>query len=292
MIDELVLRYVDADDLGAALLAGQVDLIAEVTTEAEAELRAATDIEVVSGAQPVIDDIIFNLADEAICPPERGDLFRSSGAARSQRAACHGPRNRQATDHRRDLNGLGTPGLTLIPDSLGSWFNDSIEDYVYDIAVADQILDEAGYLDSDGDGVRGTPDGAQPLIFRLNWEGEAGEPDTMGDLLSETWGQIGIQLEPEALDFDSLVAVCCPSFDFDLILWGWGSDLDPGFLLSVMTTDAIATGMSETGYSNPEYDALFAEQAVTLDPGKRRRLVLAYARDCPQRHRLPRAPLC
>ncbi len=154
------------------------------------------------------------------------------------------------------------------------------------------IRTRPGYLDSDGDGVRETPDGAQPLIFRLNWEGEAGEPDTMGDLLSETWGQIGIQLEPEALDFDSLVAVCCPSFDFDLILWGWGSDLDPGFLLSVMTTDAIATGMSETGYSNPEYDALFAEQAVTLDPEKRRQIGLAYARDCPQRHRLPRAPLC
>ncbi len=110
MIDELVLRYVDADDLGAALLAGEVDLIAEVTTEAEAELRAATDIEVVSGAQPVIDDIIFNLADEAICPPGRGDLFRSSGAARSQRAACHGPRNRQATDHRRESKWSGHAG--------------------------------------------------------------------------------------------------------------------------------------------------------------------------------------
>ena len=69
------------------------------------------------------------------------------------------------------------------------------------------------------------------------------------------------------------MAACCPGFDFDLILWGWASDLDPGFLLSVMTTDAIPTGMSETGYSNPEYDALYAEQAATLDSERRRELV-------------------
>jgi ABC-type oligopeptide transport system substrate-binding subunit len=55
-----------------------------------------------------------------------------------------------------------------------------------------------------------------------------------------------------------LTSICCPTFDFDVILWGWGSDPDPAFLLSVMTTDEIPTGTSESGYSNPEYDELYA----------------------------------
>ncbi len=58
-----------------------------------------------------------------------------------------------------------------------------------------------------------------------------------------------------------------------MILWGWVSDPDPGYLLSVTTTDEIPTGNSETGYSNPEYDALYAQQATTLDPEERRALI-------------------
>ncbi len=75
--------------------------------------------------------------------------------------------------------------------------------------------------------------------------------------------------ELQALDADALTSVCCPTFDFDVILWGWGSDPDPSFLLSVMTTDEIPTGNSETGYSNPEYDALYLDQAVELDKDAR-----------------------
>jgi ABC-type transport system substrate-binding protein len=70
------------------------------------------------------------------------------------------------------------------------------------------------------------------------------------------WGQVGVRLEAQALDADTLTAVCCPAFDFDVILWGWGSDPDPNLLLSVMTTDEIPTGSSETGYSNSEFDEL------------------------------------
>ena len=40
-----------------------------------------------------------------------------------------------------------------------------------------------------------------------------------------------------------------------------------------MTTDEIPTGTSETGYSNPTYDELFAQQAVELDQEKRRDIV-------------------
>jgi peptide/nickel transport system substrate-binding protein len=87
------------------------------------------------------------------------------------------------------------------------------------------------------------------------------------------WSQIGIRVELQALDPDALTAVCCPTFDFDIILWGWGSDPDPGFLLSVMTTDEIPTGNSETAYSNPEYDDLYTQQATELESERRQEIV-------------------
>ena len=95
----------------------------------------------------------------------------------------------------------------------------------------------------------------------------------MAELLGEMWGQVGVKLELQALDPDALTSVCCPAFDYDVILWGWGSDPDPGFLLSVMLTDEIPTGSSEAGYSNPEYDELYAQQATALKAAKRQEII-------------------
>jgi len=40
-----------------------------------------------------------------------------------------------------------------------------------------------------------------------------------------------------------------------------------------MTSEQIASGLNETGYANPVYDALFVEQATTRDLAARRRIV-------------------
>jgi peptide/nickel transport system substrate-binding protein len=75
------------------------------------------------------------------------------------------------------------------------------------------------------------------------------------------------------VDSGELTERCCPAFDYDILLWEWGSDPDPSFLLSVMLTDEIPSGYNETGYSNPQYDLLFAEQATALDDEDRRRII-------------------
>ena len=77
----------------------------------------------------------------------------------------------------------------------------------------------------------------------------------------------------QVLDPDALTAVCCPAFDFDVIMWGWGSDPDPAFLLGVALCREIPSGFSETGYCNPEYDALYDAQAVETDPAARVELI-------------------
>ena len=95
----------------------------------------------------------------------------------------------------------------------------------------------------------------------------------MAEFLNEQWKQVGIGTEIQALDPDALTSVCCPAFDFDIILWGWGSDPDPNALLSVMTTAGIASGNNETGYSNPAFDELYEQQAKELDKEKRKEMV-------------------
>lgn len=274
-IDQVVFQTFDNQDaLVQALLTGQVDMITEMPNTAVPTLRNADNVELVIGAPlaPDIADIIPNQTPPELCPPD--GVCSGHPALRDlavRQALAH------ATDKQKIIDvvllGLGTPGLTLIPDGLGMWYNDTIEDYAFDIAEANRILDEAGYQDSDGDGVREMPDGSQPLNFRLYWPGDSATAPRMAELLGETWNQIGVSLQPQALDPDALTSVCCPTFDYDIILWGWGSDPDPAFLLSVHLTDEIPTGLSESGYSNPEFDELYAQQAVALDPAERQAII-------------------
>jgi peptide/nickel transport system substrate-binding protein len=274
-VDEVVFQtFENQDALVQAIKTGQVDMITEMPLTAVASLRDADNVEVVTGAPlaPEVTDIIFNLTPGGLCPEEDG-VCSGHDALKDRNvrlALAH------ATDkvHIIDvvLLGLGSPGLTLIPDSLGMWYNDSLEDYAYDPELAKQILEDAGYADSDGDGIRETPDG-EPLVFRMNWPSDSLVAPRLAELLHDMWLEVGVDTELQALDPDALTAACCPTFDFDIILWGWGSDPDPGFLLSVMTTDEIPTGNSETGYSNPEYDELYRQQQVELDTDKRKEII-------------------
>jgi len=276
-VDEVIFQTFDNQDaLVQAIKSGQVDMITEMPATAAASLKEDPNIELVVGAplSPYVADIIFNQIDPENCPTEEGGICSGHPALRDRNvrlAMSHATNKQQIIDV--ILLGLGTPGLTLIPDGLGAWYNQGIEDYAFDVELANKILDEAGYADTNGDGIREMPDGSRSLTFRLNWPSSSIEAPRMAELLGQMWRAIGIALEPGAVDPDALTAQCCPAFDFDIMLWGWVSDPDPSALLYVYTTDAIPYGSSETGYSSPEYDELYNQQQVELNLDARQELV-------------------
>jgi hypothetical protein len=76
-----------------------------------------------------------------------------------------------------------------------------------------------------------------------------------------------------------------------MFIWNWQPDVDPTFLLSVLTTDQIpddykdSTAWSDAFYTNPVYDQLFEDQKNAMDKAERQAIVhemqrIAY-RDCP-----------
>ncbi|MEW6083880.1 MAG: ABC transporter substrate-binding protein [Chloroflexota bacterium] len=276
-IDEIIFQTFESDDvLVQSLRSGAVDMITEMPATAVETLQGDANIQVVTGAPfaPSVSDIIFNQVDPENCPTDVGGVCNGHPALRDRNvrlALAH------ATDKQKLIDivllGFGAPGLTLIPDGLGHWYNNTLQDYEFDVAKANQILDDEGYLDADGNGVRDMPDGSRPLNFRMHWPSDSIDAPRMAELLSEMWGEVGVTLELQAIDPDALTAECCPTFDYDIILWGWGSDPDPNLLLSVYATSEIPNGYNETGYSNPAYDDLYVQQGIELDLDKRRDLV-------------------
>lgn len=274
-VDEVVFQtFKNQDALVQAIKTGQVDMITEMPLTAAASLKNAKDIQLAVGAPlaPDITDIIFNQADPASCPPDgKCTGHPALRDAKVREALAYATNKQELIDI--VLLGMGAAGRTLIPDSLLPWYNSGIEDHPYDLAKANQVLEDAGYKDVDGDGIREMPDGATKLIFRLNYPSDSTVAPRLTELLSKTWQQAGVKVEISALDPDALTAACCPTFDYDVLVWGWGSDPDPSFLLSVMASDGIPSGMNETGYSDPQYDELYQKQLVEVNPETRKNIV-------------------
>ncbi len=276
-IDEAIFQtFGNEDALVQALQTGQVDMITEMPNTAVPTLNRAENVTLVTGAPlgPSVRDIIFNQTAPENCPTDDGGICTGHPALldRNVRLALA-----HATDKQNIIDvamlGLADPGLTLVASGQAYWYNDQIEDYAFDTALANQILDDGGYLDTDGDGIREMPDGSRPLTFRLQWANDIPEAPRIAELLGQMWGAIGVKTEPQAVDPDALTSACCPAFDFDIMIWGWSWGPDPNDPLGVMRTDQIPTGSSETGYANPKFDALYDQQAVELDPEKRREIV-------------------
>ena len=276
-VDEVIFQTIgNPDALVQAVSTGQVDMITELPNAAAEKLGKAPNVKVVSAAPfaPAVSDIIFNQATGASCPSKSACTGNVALQDRQVRVAlAHATNKQQLIDVL--LLGKGTPGLTLIPNGLGMWFNNSLQDYEYNPAKANKILDDAGYV-YDGEircAVPDCPYGSPIMNFRMYWPSDSVDAPRMAELLAGMWKEIGVGLYPQAIDPDALTALCCPAFDFDIMLWGWGSDPDPNLLLNVMRTESIATGSSETGYSNARYDALYEQQSVELDLKKRQALV-------------------
>lgn len=275
-IDEVIFKvYKNDDAMVQALKSGEVDLISPPSTVVRS-LQSESNIKVEIGKSLDLTDIIFNTTDPKNCPK---DVGKCTG-----HPALRDVKVRQALSYATDkqalidtvLLGLGEPGLTLVLPGQGDGFAKNVADYPFDVEKAKQLLEDAGYKDTDGDGIREMPgDPSKPLSFRFSFPSDqaAATGPRFFETLRDQWKQAGIEIKLQAMEADALTAVCCPAFDFDVIRWGWAAGVDPSSLLHIATTAEIPTGNSETGYSNPEYDTLFKQQEITIDKAKRNEIL-------------------
>jgi peptide/nickel transport system substrate-binding protein len=162
--------------------------------------------------------------------------------------------------------GLAEPGTSLISTAQGDWHWDVPEagQYRYDPVRAKQMLEDAGYSDRNGDGVRENAAGDE-LSFRLVALNEYPEDQAAARMIVSWCRDVGIELTLDQKDEGAFSDEVYDNADYDLFIWSWGGDIDPGFMLSTFTTTQILN-WGDSQYSNPEYDRLYVRQAQALDP--------------------------
>jgi peptide/nickel transport system substrate-binding protein len=276
LVDELIFQTIENGDARvAAITNGEIDMITEFPTTAMPTLEAAENVQVVvsDSIASSLTDIFFNVADPDACPGP-SDLVPDGGVC-SGHPAIRDVEVRQAlasaTNKQELLDvatfGLGTLGVSLVPPGQVDFFVGADAGPTYDVDAANQQLDDAGYEDGDGDGIREClPDqDCEDLTFRLSFPDDSDSGPREAELIQAQWEEVGVAVEITTLDADTLTSICCPAFDYDVIMWGWGPDPDPSFLLGVTLCDNIENGFNETGYCNPDYDDLFEQQATEPD---------------------------
>jgi peptide/nickel transport system substrate-binding protein len=262
-IDEFVFRiFQNEDAMIEALKQGEIDFADDISANLFDSLQDEPTITGNAGNPTVFTQMSFNqCTDEVAYCRNTGFNHHPATTDLAFRTAVEYAIDRDVLVDRVKL-GYAEPGYTVIPNP--KWHFTPESPITYDPDEANRILDEAGYADTDGDGIRETPDG-EPMSMRFVVRTEAPETIDAGEFIVEWMRDIGVELKTEAVN-DSKLGDIWYSNDYDLYIWGWGVEPDPNFQLSTYQGNQCGI-WSDTCYKNDEYDQLFKDQqkAASLD---------------------------
>jgi len=273
-IDEVIFEfYTNPDVMAQDLLSGRLDGADGLPAATFPTVAADPDLEAIPYNVLSWDYLCFNVyADPASRghPVLRDVKFRQALSWAVDRRKCVA----------LGYGGYAQPGTTIITP--GQWPADfdahyeptPDETFGFDLDKARQLLDEAGYRDTDGDGVREYK--GRPIRLRLNARTDSQASQIQGKLITGWFRDIGLAIDFTVIDPGALSDMLYATTnggdtyapDYDMYLWDWGGYMDPGDTLSSFITDQIWT-WNDPCWSNPEFDRLAVEQYSELDTQKR-----------------------
>lgn len=201
------------------------------------------------------------------------------------------PLVRQAVRYAIDIDSIcnnvysGMATRTNTPFPSDTWmYNEDAFQYEYNPEKAKQLLQEAGWEDLDGDGVRDkiVNDANKRLHLRL-WcyeEQDNNVREQAAAQIKHMLEQVGFEIKLEVLPFNT-VKERLQARNFDLCLAAYQMDTvpDPGFLLMSNNTGNYVS------YKSSAMDKLFNQLRTTMDFDQYRQLLYdiqqQYADDCP-----------
>jgi peptide/nickel transport system substrate-binding protein len=286
-VDEVVfVVYKNGDTMVQDLKSGAIDAAYLFPPAQFKELQSAEGIEAIEYSWFNWDYIGFNCYEGKSLgnPVLRDKDFRA--------ALEHAVDRQQLVDVA--YNGHAWVGYTFMPpgswrDPDYSWAPAEGEARDFDLAEASRMLDDAGYRDSNGDGVREDKQG-KPIKLRLWGVSEVPETERATKLIAGWWESVGVDVvltvQDEGVYFDRIWNYEGDTYapDFDAYYWNWDGYSDPGQTLDCWTTGQIE-GWNEQGWSNEQFDELDVAQNQEMDPSKRAELIQQMQQvmyeDCP-----------
>ncbi len=275
VLDQINIRVVPDDEAQmAAIKTGDTDLGVYMTAADKPEIDALENVDLVAVASGWVESWFFNLIDEELAASNNLDPGHVALQDVRVRKAIV-----MAVDRQQIIDELFY-GLYKIPavfwwDSI--WEDTSIEPWPYDPTQAEALLDEAGWVDSNGDGTR-DKDGVE-LVIRYSTTAGNELREATQVVVQQMLAEVGVGVEILNYSYDTIwngygdEGPVASGF-YDIAEWSTYSWDFPDPNTGDWLCDEIPSAENEVGGNwqgvcIPELDELFALQAVTVDREER-----------------------
>jgi peptide/nickel transport system substrate-binding protein len=273
-------KFANDDAMIAALRSGEIDAVEQVPAPVFSSLKKNPNFVVTSTPSSFITDFIINSN-----PNKRQHRELLNPVAREAFADAI---DKQSINQ-LSFDGQGKPISNIITNNYGDapgtgqpWANPNIPQDTYDPAKANALLDRLGFRRG-SNGIR-MADG-HPMSYTMIVPTDA-YPSVLrtADLLQRDLAAIGVKLTLNTVDSataatEQIGTSTVPAtpknsyLNWDLATWNWTAEPDPSTLLVVLTTPEYGQ-LSDSGFNNATYDALYNKEIHTVDP--KQRLMLLY----------------
>ncbi|NJL49301.1 MAG: peptide ABC transporter substrate-binding protein [Leptolyngbyaceae cyanobacterium SM2_5_2] len=271
----------------AVLQTGDVDYAYNLQVEANVlnQLVAAGQGELVTNFGSLVERLVINFTD-----PNQATADGETSSVEFPHPILSDRRVRQALNLAVDREtiatqlygsaGQPTAHFLVAPES----FKSPNARYGYDLTAAAALLEEAGWVDTNGNGVRDKGGQELELVFQTSVNPLRQKTQ---EIVKQSFTQIGIGVEIRGIDAtiffsgDPASPDTLERFGADLQMFATGNtNPDPGAYMQTYTCNEIAqkaNNWSKSNYArycNPEYDALWQQASTELDPQARQQLFI------------------
>lgn len=235
-LDGVTLRVISPSTVVQELETGGVDLVSDFPVDQYPDNADMSNVEFLGNIDRAYTYIGFKLGSwDAENDVVAFDPEKKMADVELRKAMWHAVDNKTVGE--RFYNGLRWNATTLIPPSHPEFHDETNPGREYDPEVANQILDDAGYVDTNDDGFREDPEGNELVInFASMTGGDIAEP--LARYYVQSWEQVGLNVNLEMLEFNSFYDKVGnggeddPELDVFQAAWGVGIDVDPSGLYS------------------------------------------------------------
>ncbi|MDQ0428412.1 peptide/nickel transport system substrate-binding protein [Planomicrobium stackebrandtii] len=256
LLDEVEYKVLaDANTHVAQLLSGELSIFALDDLSAIDRIESAENVTVEARETPRFFWIIAN---------QEVEKYQD---VRVRQAILHSIDRQNIID--TVLKGYGTIADAGIAPALADYYTDDVTRYEYDPERAKELLAEAGWEDTDGDGI--VDKDGEP--FTIDFEiGIQGDLEAVSQMVQQYLLSTGFDVNLNAMEWNSMIQDVVVNRDYEMSLNWWRYPADPD-LSAYMHSNSVA-GNNIPAYQNPELDALLEAGAQTSDIEERKEIYI------------------
>lgn len=268
-LDKIVLQVVPSSSIGEALRTGQYDLASSYPTTQYDGVKDLTNLTVLARPELAYSYLGFKLGkwDDA-AKKNITDENAKMNNKQLRQAIAYAIDVEQVTE--RFYQGLRSRATSLIPPAFSTFHDNSLTGFNYDPEKAKALLDEAGYKDVDGDGIREDANGEK---FAIRMAGMSGSDtdEAIVEYYRQNWKEVGLDVQlttGRLIEFNSFYdKVKADDAEIDMFMAAWGTGTNPSPLGLYGETAAF----NYSRFVTPELQTLLAaiDSKEAIDAGYR-----------------------